>query len=332
MASVEDGFRAWRESQGKCPPHVELLRVDDGTAVLAISRPDGHRLATVALAAMEDASFFAEGLDDPPEEVEDWLTELNSLYAEKTSLSLEQALASLVSSAPKSFGLAGQQAEPEAAEPDMEDDDDVVDHIEVAEDRKRQRSERLEDERWESMAASSASQGSRQASQVLMREMRALMALQGGDGTAKALEIEMVRDSLYHWCVKMHAEGFPADCELREELTRFASTHTSGLPAVVMDVIFPDNYPMAPPFIRVVRPRFQLHTGHITIGGSVCMQLLTPSGWLPSVSLENVFVSIRSEMIEGGGRIDFANRRDYSVAESREAFQRVAQRYGWLKT
>ncbi|CAE8731257.1 unnamed protein product [Polarella glacialis] len=167
------------------------------------------------------------------------------------------------------------------------------------------------------MVSSSSSQGSRQASQVLMREMRSLMALQGGDGDSKALEIEMVEDSLYHWSVKFAA----------------SAPHSSGLAAVVMDVMFPDSYPMAPPFIRVVRPRFLLHTGHITIGGSVCMQLLTPSGWLPSVSLENVFVSIRSEMIEGGGRIDFANSsRDYSVAESKEAFKRVAQRYGWMNT
>merc|ERR1712032_576420 len=101
-----------------------------------------------------------------------------------------------------------------------------------------------------------------------------------------------------------------------------------GAAAVVMDVLFPDTYPMSPPFIRVVRPRFQMHTGHITIGGSICMQLLTPSGWLPSVSLENVFVCIRSEMIEGGGHLDFANGlKDYTPAEAKEAFNRVASRY-----
>lgn len=34
-----------------------------------------------------------------------------------------------------------------------------------------------------------------------------------------------------------------------------------------------------PPFVRVVRPRFQFRTGHVTIGGSICMELLTLSGW-----------------------------------------------------
>mmetsp|Transcript_119258 Transcript_119258/g.371514 ORF Transcript_119258/g.371514 Transcript_119258/m.371514 type:complete len:163 (+) Transcript_119258:1-489(+) len=160
--------------------------------------------------------------------------------------------------------------------------------------------------------------------------MRALLALEG-DGSAKALEIEMVEDSLYHWCVKMHADGFPEACTLRRDLRKFAEKHPSGLAAVVMDVVFPDSYPMDPPFIRVVRPRFQIHTGHITIGGSICMQLLTPSGWLPSVSLENVFVSIRSEIVEGGGRVDFSRGvQDYSISEAKDAFKRVAERYGWL--
>jgi len=212
----------------------------------------------------------------------------------------------------------------ESDEPEMEDDDDFRD-------RAAQRKEQAEERQWDSMVSSSASQGSRQASQVLMREMRSLMALQGSEGKSAAIEIEMVKDSLYHWTVKMHADGFPSESDLRQELKRFSSQHPS-LAAVVMEVLFPDNYPMAPPFIRVVRPRFQMHSGHVTIGGSICMQLLTPSGWLPSVSLENVFVSIRSEMVEGGGRLDFTNNRDYSVAEAKEAFQRVAQRYGWLQT
>merc|ERR1719379_2781174 len=99
-----------------------------------------------------------------------------------------------------------------------------------------------------------------------------------------------------------------------------------------MDVAFPPDFPFSPPFIRILRPRFQFHTGHVTVGGSICMELLTPAGWLPSYSLENVFVQIRSEMTEGGGRVDFQQGdRDYPEAEARDAFQRVARQHGWLK-
>ena len=41
---------------------------------------------------------------------------------------------------------------------------------------------------------------------------------------------------------------------------------TSSQRAIVMRVYFPGTYPDAPPFIRVIRPRFEFRTGHITIG------------------------------------------------------------------
>eukprot|EP00930_Biecheleria_cincta_P010998 TRINITY_DN113465_c0_g1_i1.p1 TRINITY_DN113465_c0_g1~~TRINITY_DN113465_c0_g1_i1.p1 ORF type:complete len:358 (-),score=86.98 TRINITY_DN113465_c0_g1_i1:198-1217(-) len=338
MADVREQFQQWlqKDGRGTAMLSVELLRVDDGAAVLKVSSssaPGSEReVATLSLAPVEGASFFAEGLAGPgneeelPEEVEDWLTDLNSSLSDKPKLSFGEALSELVARAPKSS--ADAEDEDDAVMED-EDDDMMVAVVEDGASREGYRQAQAEDQRWQSVADSSVSQGSRQASQVLMREMRALLTLQG-EGK-QALEIEMVNDSLYHWSVKMNAEGFPPESTLRAELCSFASQHASRQAAVVMEVLFPDKYPMDPPFIRVVRPRFQMHTGHITIGGSVCMQLLTPSGWLPSVSLENVFVSIRSEMVEGGGRLDLIQTKDYTVAEAREAFQRVASRYGWLR-
>jgi len=343
MAALQEQFKVWRSARGATPTPVEALRVDDEMLVIAFSRSGGSRAATVGLAAVEDASFFVEGLEDPPDEVEDWLTDINGYFSEKSSLTLAQAIEALLARAPKvlKLGVGSAADSPMGGEDDdddahlMEDDDDddqamLMADIEVAEDRSAQRAAQVEEEKWDTLAASHASAGSRQASQVLMREMRKLMTLDGG-GATKALEIEMVDDSLYRWCVKMHADGFPEDCSLRKELKRFGSSHSSGVAAIVMDVHFPDSFPMVPPFIRVVRPRFQHLTGHITLGGSVCMQLLTTSGWLPSVALETVFVAIRSEMVEGGGKIDFHNNNDYTLAEAKEAFARVADRYGWKR-
>lgn len=351
--ALEEEFRRWVASRPS-PPSLELQRADEESGGLVLSvrrRSDGVALATVSLVPVEGASFFVEGLDDPPEEVEDWLTSANSFFSEKPRLALGEALEALLSTAPGSAtgSRPSVKRAKEHVDEDEEDDEDdglVLDDgsdedaeaqamevtaVEVAADREAERAAFSEDMRWNDMVTSSASQGSRQASQVLMREMRNLMALRG-DGDRKALEIEMVDDSLYRWVVKMHARGFPDDCRLKAELTKFGAEHPSGVGAVVMDVHFPNSYPMEPPFIRIVRPRFLMHTGHVTIGGSICMQLLTPSGWLPTVSLENVFVSIRSEMIEGGGRIDFSasGKGDYTVAEAKEAFKRVASRYGWL--
>jgi ubiquitin-protein ligase len=47
------------------------------------------------------------------------------------------------------------------------------------------------------------------------------------------------------------------------------------------------------------------------------MDLLTQSGWSPVNSIESILIQIRTEMVEGGGRLDLANQRPYTVEEVR---------------
>ena len=47
---------------------------------------------------------------------------------------------------------------------------------------------------------------------------------------------------------------------------------------------------MCPPFVRVLRPRFKFLTGHVTVGGSICMQMLTKSGWSPANNMEVLYL------------------------------------------
>ena len=37
---------------------------------------------------------------------------------------------------------------------------------------------------------------------------------------------------------------------------------------IELSMQFPKDYPMAPPFLRVIRPRFAFMTGHITLGSA----------------------------------------------------------------
>ncbi len=78
------------------------------------------------------------------------------------------------------------------------------------------------------------------------------------------------------------------------------------------------------------------------------MDLLTQSGWSPVNSIESILIQIRTEMVEGGGRLDLGNQRPYTVEEvtkcvffifllrlttclmqAKEAFVRVAGQHGW---
>jgi ubiquitin-conjugating enzyme E2 Q len=79
------------------------------------------------------------------------------------------------------------------------------------------------------------------------------------------------------------------------------------------EVIFSQNFPNEPPFIRVKFPRFAFRTGHVTVGGSICMESLTPSGWSSARSLESYFIEILSLINAGEARLDLHNTFPYSL-------------------
>jgi len=60
------------------------------------------------------------------------------------------------------------------------------------------------------------------------------------------------------------------------------------------------------------------------------MQVLTDKHWSPAYSLESLFVSIKSEIMEGGGRLDPGKYHiPYGEKEAHESFHRVAKGHGW---
>jgi hypothetical protein len=117
----------------------------------------------------------------------------------------------------------------------------------------------------------------------------------------------------------------------------------------MLEFWFPFDYPNNPPFVRVVRPRFAFRTGHVTVGGSICMEVLTSSGWLPTNDVETVIIQIRAEMNGGGAKLDQVhdyiivfcfvlpcadairqdNHTDYDEGEAFAAFDRVASDHKW---
>jgi ubiquitin-conjugating enzyme E2 Q len=111
-------------------------------------------------------------------------------------------------------------------------------------------------------------------------------------------------------------------------LKTYAKSH-DGQDYVKLEMKFLPEYPYRPPFIRVITPRFAFHTGRVTVGGSICFELLTGSGWSSVISLESIFLQIKFEMNNGKPRVDFGNDSAYSESEAKQAFFRVAGDHGW---
>lgn len=168
--------------------------------------------------------------------------------------------------------------------------------------------------------------------------MKGLAQLRSSTETDK-LKIE-ITDNLYSWVVRMPSVSFLDDyVPLFHDLEEYSEKYNQ--PAeVVMELMFPANYPAQPPFVRVVRPRFQFHTGHVTIGGSICTELLTNSGtpasWNSKLSIESLLLYLHTTLMDGEARIQIEPDQhhpnpemDYSKAEAEAAFRRVARYHGW---
>jgi len=168
----------------------------------------------------------------------------------------------------------------------------------------------------ESWAASG--KGSAQATERLIQEMKYIKKT---NPEKQGYSVAPIKNNLYFWEVKFF--NFDKTDPIGQDLARSKHQH------ILLHVTFPKTYPFNPPFIRVIRPRFAFRTGHVTVGGSICTELLTNSGWSPANTVEAVLVNIRANLIVGGARLDLANRSDYSEAEAKEAFERMRQQYGW---
>ena len=142
--------------------------------------------------------------------------------------------------------------------------------------------------------------------------------------------------------------------DLRELRRRYPNDPNTQLCAVTFEVLFPLTYPHDPPFLRVVTPKMVWYTGHVTAGGSVCLEFLTPHGWNPDLSIGSILetvkhavvtveaVVVRTQFGPGGVagplRVDLqkqyasAPNQFYSEGQARAAFDRAVQhhsRVGW---
>ncbi|KAL9641577.1 hypothetical protein ABK040_013496 [Willaertia magna] len=159
--------------------------------------------------------------------------------------------------------------------------------------------------------------------------MKEYMKLQQADLSKLGISANPQGDDLFHWEIRFFNFDVKEDGQIAKDLNEYKKKN--GIDYVQLDMTFPLEFPFKPPFIRVVKPRFAFRTGHVTIGGSICMELLTSSGWSSVCSIESILVQIRTEMIAGNAQLDFGNTSAYTEHEAKEAFFRVAQRYGWEK-
>ncbi|GLB36141.1 putative ubiquitin-conjugating enzyme family protein [Lyophyllum shimeji] len=170
------------------------------------------------------------------------------------------------------------------------------------------------------------------ATMAVQRELRAMLKEQE---TAKSLKElgwymppNLIGDNLFQWIVEMHS--FDENLQIARDLK------AKKLNSIIFEIRFPPTFPIAPPFFRIISPRFlpfiQGGGGHVTGGGSICMDLLTSDGWLPSYSMAAVLIQIKLAICNvepRPARLSPDFDRPYGVQEALDGYKRAAAAHGW---
>jgi ubiquitin-conjugating enzyme E2 Q len=162
----------------------------------------------------------------------------------------------------------------------------------------------------------------KEATEYLSKEMVRILQQ---DTIKDGYKIEPIEDNIFKWNVFLI--NFDNETQIAKDLNLYAQE--TGKNNVRLEVVFPFNFPFLPPFIRIVYPRFHQYTGHVTIGGSICIKDLTIAGWNSKNDLTSFFIMIRNLLLEGFALIDMDNLTEYTEVEAVEAFNRVAKAHGW---
>ena len=168
----------------------------------------------------------------------------------------------------------------------------------------------------------------------LMNELRSLTKTQDAANLAELgwyIDVEKI-ENVYQWIVELHS--FHLFEVKGKKLPLASDMKAKGVQSVVLEIRFNKDFPFTPPYVRVIRPRFlslgQGGGGHIVLGGAMCMELLTNTGWSSVSSMESVLMQIRMAIAsEPFARLDQATRGDYGTGEAADGYIRACQTHGW---
>ncbi|XP_021191269.2 ubiquitin-conjugating enzyme E2Q-like protein CG4502 [Helicoverpa armigera] len=159
----------------------------------------------------------------------------------------------------------------------------------------------------------------------LMKELKEIQRIQNSRPDP-VFTVELVNDNLFEWHVRLHQ--IDPESDLASDLREL------HIPHILLHLIFPENFPFAPPFMRVIEPRIE--KGFVMEGGAICMELLTPRGWASAYTVEAVVMQFAASVVKGQGRVARAPPRpscEFTRRRAEEAFRSVVKthdKYGWV--
>ena len=130
-------------------------------------------------------------------------------------------------------------------------------------------------------------------------------------------------NDIYSVKVILRKEEFDKDLPLHNDMIKYK------IPHIELEIRIPKGYPFEPPFVWVKNPVFKNQTGHVTDGGSICVDFLTQVAWSPCLGIQKAVLNVSTLL--SGGEIDYRTKRKYTLETAQSAYHRVARDHGWLR-
>lgn len=169
------------------------------------------------------------------------------------------------------------------------------------------------------------------ATMALQKHLRATLKVQEKEPSHELgwyIDPNLIKN-VYQWIVELHT--FDPALPLAQDLKK------ASLQSVILELRFPPEFPMDPPFVRVIRPRFVEFArgggGHVTQGGALCMELLTNSGWSVVTSIESLLLQVRLALSSTDPRpgrlVSYGRNQDYKIGDAVSSYVRACKAHGW---
>uniref|UniRef100_A0A6G1SIF5 Ubiquitin-conjugating enzyme E2 Q2 n=1 Tax=Aceria tosichella TaxID=561515 RepID=A0A6G1SIF5_9ACAR len=161
------------------------------------------------------------------------------------------------------------------------------------------------------------------ASKRLMKEFR---EVQTSDSYKNGVfTVELVDDNIFKWHVKL----YKLDPDSRIHRLLRESREKGGKDHLLLELRYNDNYPLSPPFVRVVYPHLE---GTSMFGyGTICSELLSESGWNSAYTIEPLILQLAATMAEGR-LYGFDFNREHTYEQAREHFDKYFSKHSLWST
>jgi ubiquitin-conjugating enzyme E2 Q len=136
-------------------------------------------------------------------------------------------------------------------------------------------------------------------------------------------EINAINDNMYCWHVDMICS--------RTLLSQSTDTFK-----IKLEMIFPQNYPLDPPFVRIIEPHIKKANDYIFENGVLCIELLSQKFWSPVISIENLLVLIQcliSDSVNSTNSNDVfinVNNKIIELDVAKKSFYKLTEQMKWV--